>query len=124
MTAEIESESIQPRTNAELYATMFPYYLSLGCSYSEFWNDHAWIAASYYDAEIYRREQDNYNMWLQGLYFSNAINSALAMAFWDKKGAKPNGYMQHPIALTEREKAAEHERKRQEALKFFKDHQK
>lgn len=103
---------------------MFPYYLSLGCSYNEFWNESAWIAAAYFDAEIYRREQQNNDMWLQGLYFSSAINSALAMAFWNKKGKKPDGYLQYPFAFTEREKAAEKERKRQEALRFFTEGQK
>ena len=97
----------------------FPYYLSLGCSYNEFWNESAWIAASYLEAEIYRREQINHDLWLQGLYFSNAVSQALACAFWDKKSAKPEGYMKHPIAFTEREKAEEYERKRQEALRWF-----
>ena len=122
--ADSESENNQPRTNEELYATMFPYYLSLGCSYNEFWNDSAYIAAAYLEAEIFRTERANYEMWLQGLYFSNAINSALAMAFWNKKGKKPNGYMEYPIAFTEREKAAEKQRKIAESLKFFREGQK
>lgn len=103
---------------------MFPYYLSLGCSYNEFWNESAWVAAAYFDAEIYRREQINNDMWLQGLYFSNAVNSALAMAFWNKKGKKPDGYVQYPLAFTEREKAAEKERLRQETLRWFMEGQK
>lgn len=107
-----------------MYAIMFPYLLSLGCSYNEFWNEPAWIAKAYLEAEIHRREQFNYNAWLQGLYFSSAVNSALAMAFWNKKGAKPNTYTQYPFAFTEREKEAERERKRQEALRWFMEGQK
>ena len=103
---------------------MFPYLLSLGCSYNDFWYESAWIASAYLDAEIYRREQFNYNAWLQGLYISSAVNSALAMAFWNKKGRKPDSYLQYPIAFTEREKAAEKERKRQESIKFFMEGQK
>lgn len=79
----------------------------------------AWIAAAYFEAEIHRREQFNYNAWLEGLYVSSAVNSALAWAFWNKKGAKPDTYTQYPYAFTEREKAAEYERKRQEALRWF-----
>lgn len=107
-----------------MYAIMFPYLLSLGCSYNEFWHEPAWIAASYLEAEIHRREQNNYDMWLQGLYFSSAINSALAMAFWNKKGKKPDGYVQYPFAFTEREKAAEKERLRQETLRWLMEGQK
>lgn len=65
---------------------MFPYYLSLGCSYNEFWNENAYIARAYIEAELYRRETANYEAWLQGVYFNNAVGSALAMAFWNKKG--------------------------------------
>ena len=119
-----ETETNQPRTNEELYATMFPYYLSLGCSYNEFWYESPWIAAAYLEAELYRREQVNHDLWLQGLYFSNAVNTALANAFWDHKGIKPDGYLKYPIAFTEREKAAEAERKRKEALDWFMQNQK
>ena len=119
-----ETETNQPRTNEELYATMFPYYLSLGCSYNEFWYESPWVAAAYLEAELYRREQVNHDLWLQGLYFSNAVNTALANAFWDHKGIKPDGYLKYPIAFTEREKAAEAERKRQEALDWFMQNQK
>lgn len=124
MTAGTEQESNQPRTNEELYVMMFPYYLSLGCSYNEFWNESGFVAAAYLEAEIYRREQINHDMWLQGLYFSSAVNSALANAFWNKKGRKPDGYLQYPIAFTEREKEAEKERRRQETIKFFMEGQK
>ena len=107
-----------------MYAIMFPYLLSLGCSYNEFWNEPAWIAKAYLEAEIHRREQFNYNAWLQGLYFSSAVNSALAMAFWNKKGAKPNTYTRYPFAFTEREKEAERERDRQEMMRWFMEGQK
>lgn len=102
---------------------MFPYYLSLGCSYNEYWNAPAEVAAAYYDAEMHRKERRNYELWLQGLYVKNALDASLAMAFWDKKHQKPEPYLEHPIAFTEREKAAELERKREEALKFFKEGQ-
>ena len=119
-----ETETNQPGTNQELYATMFPYYLSLGCSYNEFWYESPWVAAAYLEAELYRREQVNHDLWLQGLYFSNAVNTALSNAFWDHKGIKPDDYLKYPIAFTEREKAAEAERKRQEALDWFMQNQK
>lgn len=102
---------------------MFPYYLSLGCSYNEFWNESAYIAAAYIDAEEYRTESRNYEAWRQGLYTFNAVSQALAMAFWSKKGQKPDGYTQYPIAFTEREKEAETQRRIEETLKFFREGQ-
>ena len=103
---------------------MFPYYLSLGCSYNEYWNAPAEVASAYYDAEIFRKERRNYEAWLQGLYFKNALDASLAMAFWDKKHAKPEPYLEHPIAFTEREIEAENKRKAEAALKFFEQGQK
>ena len=102
---------------------MFPYYLSLGCSYNEFWNESAHVSAAYMEAEMYRRERVNHELWLQGLYFNNAVSAALAMAFWDKKRKKPEGYMEYPIAFTEREKAAEKQRRIEATLKFFREGQ-
>lgn len=102
---------------------MFPYYLFLGCSYKEFWEDSPYIARAYLDAEEYRRERVNYELWLQGLYFHNAVGSALAMAFWDKKHQKPEGYLKYPIAFTEREHEAEKQRRIEATLKFFRDGQ-
>lgn len=98
---------------------LFPYYLSIGCTYELFWNAPAWVAASYRDAETFRFEQDNYKMWLQGLYDFKAVSSALAMAFWDKKGQKPEGYLEYPVPITEREKEADKQRRIQKTLEFF-----
>lgn len=106
---------------------MFPYYLSLGCSYEAFWNGSAWIAASYREAEIHRREQCNYDAWLQGLYVSRAVNAAFAAFSWGmngKKGARPDGYPDYPIAFTEREKQAEQQRRIEQTRKFFEAGQK
>lgn len=98
--------------------------LSLGCSFYEFWDYPYYAAVAYLDAEEYRKERVNYEMWLQGLYFNNAVGSALAMAFWNKKGLKPDGYIKYPIAITKREKEAEQHRIINESIKFFMDGQK
>ena len=98
---------------------VFPYYLSIGCTYDQFWNQPAWVAASYKEADIYRFERDNYKMWLQGLYFHNAVSTSLAMAFWNKKGSKPEGYLEHPIPITEREQEADKQRRIAKTLEFF-----
>ena len=50
-------------------------------------------------------------MWLQGVYFFNAVSTALGNAF-RKKGAKPVNYMEQPIRilpLSEEEKEAKAE---------------
>ena len=106
---------------------VFPYYLSLGCSFDEFWNQSPWIAQAYREAEEYRRERQNYEAWLCGLYNYYGVKSAIdtfAWGFGGKKGAKPDAYLERQIALTEREKRAEYELKRKQALEFFMNGQK
>lgn len=103
---------------------MFPYYLSLGCSYNEFWNESPWIAASYYEAAIWRKERTNYELWLQGLYVYEAVMAALGKAFWNKKGQKPENYPEYPHAITDREKEADKQRRIERTLKFIAEGQK
>ena len=101
--------------------------MSIGCTYDQFWHSDPWIAYYYHEAEVHRRETHNYEMWLQGLYVNNAIQSGLAAFSYGlngRKGKKPEGYMQNPIAITEREKAAEKQRAIERSLKFFADGQK
>ena len=123
MTAETEQENESGQSIESLYMQVFPWYLSIGCSYNEFWYGEPWIAASYREAELYRMESRNYDMWLQGLYDFRAVSAALAMAFWDKKGKKPEGYLEYPIPITEREKAADKQRKIEKTLEFFRQGQ-
>ena len=111
-------------TSTELFNTVFPYYLSIGCSYEEFWNGSPWLATAYKEAEIYRMERRNYDAWLQGLYFSRAVSSSLAMAFWNRKGQRPDGYFENPIPITEREKQEEQKRQIEKTKEFFRNGQK
>lgn len=98
--------------------------MSIGLSYNDFWYGDPWIAKAYREAEIFRMEQRNYDAWLQGLYVFRAVSSSLAMAFWNKKGQKPDGYFDYPIAITEREREAERQRRIERTMKFFAEGQK
>ena len=119
MTADTEQENESGQSIESLYMQVFPWYLSIGCTYNEFWYGEPWVAASYREAELYRMESRNYDLWLQGLYDFRAVSSALAMAFWNKKGKKPDGYFEYPIPVTDREKEADKQRRIEKTLEFF-----
>lgn len=97
---------------------MFPYYLSLGMSYEQYWFGEPWLVKAYREAEIYRREQTNYDAWLQGLYIHRAVTASLSQAFSDKK-SKMVTYLDYPIPMSKREKEAEAERNRQRTIRWF-----
>lgn len=91
-------------------------------SYDEFWYKEPKLVKAYRDAEEYRKERVNYELWLQGLYIQRAFNSgldALAIGLSGKNGRKPMQYLEYPIAITKREKEAETERNKQRTIRWF-----
>ena len=99
-----------PFTYSEQFKEVFPYYLSIGMTYDQFWNDDPEMAKFYREAAQLRNEQRNQEMWLQGLYIYDALCCASPI-FHDfaKKGTKPAPYPKAPYPLTEREKKRDSE---------------
>ena len=90
-------------------------------SYDEFWLKEPGLVKAYREAEEYRKERINYELWLQGLYIQRAFNSGLdafAMGMSGKHG-RPMQYLEYPIPMTKREKEAEKERNRQRTIRWF-----
>jgi hypothetical protein len=90
-----------------------------GMSYDEFWNGKPELAVWYRKKHRLEIEQRNQELWLQGLYFNNAVSVALNNGFNKKKIQ----YIDKPIRLfpeTEDEKKAEAEREKDEELKALK----
>lgn len=88
----------------------------------EFYNGDPEWARAYALAEEYRLERENSSMHLQGLYNYNAFGSVMnsfAYGMNGGKGRKPQGYIEHPIPITEREKKAEEARKIKHTVEFF-----
>nr|DAR40323.1 MAG TPA: hypothetical protein [Caudoviricetes sp.] len=88
---------------------------------SQFWDGDPWLAAAYRKAHEYKSQMKSEEMWLQGVYFFNAVSISLGNAF-RKKGAKPQNYMEQPIRLlpmTEEEKAEKAKQERQKAVDYL-----
>ena len=119
-----ERESSLPSfTYTEKFKELFPYYLAIGMTYEQYWNDDPEIATFYRKAEEIRNEKRNQELWLQGMYFYEALCDASPI-FHDfaKKGTKPAPYPSHPYSLTSKqieEERVEHERKVSEKGKKF-----
>lgn len=88
----------------------------------EYWHGDPYLVKFYREANELRREVINQDMWLQGLYNYNAFNAVMetfSYGLSGKKGSRPKGYMQYPIAITEREKEAEKQRKIKHTMDFI-----
>lgn len=87
----------------------------------QFWNDDPWLVSAYRELHSLKNQQKSEEMWMQGLYFYNALGVALGNAF-AKKGTALLKYMEQPIRvipLTEEEKEKEREKERKKTIDYF-----
>lgn len=78
----------------------------MGMTADQYWEQSPYLAVAYRKAYRLRREADNEQAWLQGLYVFDAFAVCLANAF-AKRGSKKQTYIEKPIdiyPLTKREK--------------------
>jgi len=104
-----------------MFREALPYYLSLGMTAAQFWEDDPWLAAAYRRADELERQRRSDEMWMQGWYVFNAASTAIQNAF-RKKGARPQKYLEEPVRVipyTEEEKAAREEEERQKTIEYF-----
>lgn len=100
------SESPSPLTDyTEVFEAQFPYYLSLGMSYDDYWHNDPSLVRHYREANELRRRRFNQESWWQGAYFYNALMAGLSAL-----GKDQQPYMSEPIPLTEKERAEQKER--------------
>ena len=98
----------------EMFNSQFPYYLSIGMTAEQYWDEDATLPIYYRKAEKLRMEKQNQYLWLQGMYVYDAISrlSPILRAF-AKKGTRAEPYTPEPYPLSNesKEKAKEREEK-------------
>ena len=99
-------------TYTEQFYEVFPYYLSIGMTYEQFWDGDPYLAKYYRQANELRIERKNQELWLQGLYVYEAMcDVAPIMHGMAKKGTKARPYPEQPYAITEKQRRREIEEK-------------
>lgn len=90
------------------------YYMALGVSANDFWNGDYTMLKYYANRYKIAVEQQNEQLWLQGVYFYEALTVALAQAFSKHSTVK---YPEKPHRLTplsEEEQELENKKKVEE----------
>ena len=87
--------------------------MAMGMSYAEFWDGEHEMATAYRKAYKLRRETENEQAWLQGLYVYDAFAVCLANAF-SKRGAKQQQYIDKPIDIFPLSEAEKKRREQEE----------
>jgi len=98
-----EPSPTQRKSNTEVFEENFPFYLAIGMSYAEYWEGDASLARYFRKAYLIKQEEKNHQAWLQGLYFYDAVSTALHNAFRDKK-THTKDYAKQPYEFKRREK--------------------
>ena len=100
----------------EVFEQLCPYYMSIGMSYDEFWNQDVSRVKAYRKAYELREKRRNQELWLQGMYVYEALCDASPLfRFSMKKGSiKPEPYVKEPYPITEAEVREKEERKARE----------
>lgn len=96
--------SARPLTDSETFDECFPYYLSIGMTYDQYWRQDCDLVKAYRKADDIRRKRVNQEAWLQGAYIYHALcDVAPVLHAFAKNGTEPLPYPDRPFPLTDAE---------------------
>lgn len=87
-----------PRKYSDIFEECFPYYLSIGMTYEQYWDGENELPKQYRKAERMRQEQKNHEAWLNGLYVYDAVMSM--MSHMNKNKSDHRNYAEQPYDFT------------------------
>lgn len=101
---ESDNDSTFSISYTEQFYSHLPFYLSIGMTYEQYWNEDCCLVKYYREAFKLKRERDNERLWLQGLYIYEALcDVSPVLRAFAKKGTKPYEYSTRPYAITKEE---------------------
>ena len=114
------------KTNTQVFEECFPFYLSIGMSYAEYWDGDPKLAQYYRKAYQIKQEEINNTAWLQGMYIYDAVSTALHNSLRGLGKNKPpaKDYAKQPYEFknkvkSEAEKAREVQIEQQKAIAWM-----
>ena len=90
--------------------------MALGMSYHDYWDGDIEMSEAYIKAEELRREQRNFDAWLQAAYIYEALLGVAPVFNPLSKKNKPFPFRSEPIPITRRANEESEERKKQKML--------
>ena len=121
VTDPSSSSDTKPKKFYEIFEEVFPYYLTLGMSAHQFWDEEASLVKAYREAKKIAIREANFDMWLQGRYIYRAVVTAIANTFGDAQG-KALEYPDRPDPLLKEDIEAENERRQMEKMYALQDY--
>ncbi len=88
-----------------------PFYMSIGMTYEQFWNDDVTIAQYYLQSFKIKEKRENekikWTIWEQGLYIYEAICDVSPILRAFSKATKPLPYPEKPYGIEEKQKESD-----------------
>ncbi len=92
------------KTYTEQFYDHFPFYLSIGMTADEYWNQDCTLTKYYLKAFEMRQKRKNEELWLQGLYVYEALGDVAPLLHaFAKPGTTANPYPNKPYPRTAKE---------------------
>lgn len=114
------NERITFQSYSDTFKALCPYYMSIGMTYDEFWNGDVDMVKAYREADELRHRRRNQELWLQGMYFYEALCDASPLFRFSTKPVKAEPYIKEPFPITAEEVQEREERKRRVEEERFK----
>lgn len=83
----------------ETFDKAFPSYLAMGMSYDEFYKKDHTLAIAYRRAYKQKRDNDNFEKWLMGLYVYHAVSKVAPLLIPFNKHPKAELYLDKPLPI-------------------------
>ena len=101
--------STQNKSYTEIFKEVLTFYISIGMSIDQFYNQDVTLATVYRRAYDIKNERDNNQLWLQGMYIYDAISTSIYNAFCRKAGQQAASYASKPYPINEKQLEDDHE---------------
>lgn len=88
----------------ETFEKVFPFYLSIGMSYDDFYNNDVTLVIPYREAEKLRQKRKNEELHLQGMYIHEAVQVVIYNTWCRSKNESPITYSRKPYPLFEEDR--------------------
>ena len=103
-------ESVPHLSYTEQFYQQLQFYLAIGMTWDQYWNEDCMLVKYYREAYKLRRKERNHDLWLQGLYIYHALCDASPLFRFSTKSQKAEPYLNEPIAITQEEVRERQER--------------
>ena len=115
-----DEEAPGRRSLSEIIDEAFPYYLAIGMSAEQFWNQDSSLLIAYRKAWAIKQDHENHLAWLQGMYFYEALCdvSPILRAF-AKDGTRAHPYAKKPYEFEKPKKKNKEESDRKKTESTF-----